>query len=263
MILFLCPFDNISETKPQNNGSQRQGKPGSTAAVSSTATPSAAVNASPTGCIPHIQEGPYIGECKDFGTNQDCSGDWLKPVQICIPDRWDSPERNPYGNKKLNIRNRCSTLEANERKSEYIQQISMQWHSGDESKNAQLPIRPSRSEATHPRPSASIRISSTPSAFYDSDPELPVVQPRYKRHRPPKLDLDLDSDSTFNDVDDSELDKYECPRVPRHSTEELESFFESPRSVVDAPNLDNDEEVREFIRVSFEALYLWSLKAVL
>jgi len=227
VVRFFCPFDTISETKPQASGSRRQGATGS-------------------GRLSRSQgEGPYIGQCDNYGANEDCSRDWLQP--ICIPNKWNnSPERKNLVDTRLEVRNRCSTLDPNKRKPEYINQIRKQWHSSgkDTSSSAHVTLRTSRSDSVHQKK----RTPLNPDAlYYDSDPEVPTSTPKYKRNRPPPLNLTLD---TANEEDNADLSEFECPRVPRHSTQELQTFFESPRSVAEAPDFDNDEEIRAFINVS-------------
>lgn len=223
MVRFFCPFDAIQEASPP--ASTRKQK---------TRT---------SGSNPHnMENSPYAAMCTP---NQDCSGDWLKtPVQICMPEQWDSsPERSSLDGKGLNIRNRCSTLDAKERKSEYIHQIRKQWHS----RTDPVPLRSSRSEAVakhQRRPPVSIQV---PAAYYDSDPEVAPSTPsrtsRYKRNRPTSLNLDLKTDM------DTNTSNFACPRVLRHSSQEFHSFFESPRSVVETPDFNDDSAVREFIQV--------------
>ena len=221
VVRFFCPFDTIQEdpsaTQPtrSTNSNSQQGR----------------------------QSNVYCSTA-----NQDCTSGWA-PVQICIPQQWEnSPERTNISDKGLNIKNRCSTMDASQRKSEYIQRIRSQWHSKTD--EAPLPLRSTRSEAVallpKARPPISIRVPSNPEAFYDSDPEVPPSAPiaRYKRNRPTSLNLDTLS------TDHCDID---FPSVPRHSEQELNSFFSSslsPKSVVlETPDFDDDDAVRTFVQV--------------
>ena len=225
MVRFFCPFDTIQEAPAPVSR-----------AANANSQQSRQSTAYGTSCSP---------------ANQDCSGEWA-PVQICIPQQWESsPERSSVSGKRLNIRNRCSTMDAKQRKSEYIQQIRKQWHSNNN--EAPLPFRSSRSDAVAPpksRPPISIRVPSNPEVFYDSDPEVVVSAPtsRYKRNRPTSLNLD-----TMR----REPSIFECPSVPRHSEQEINSFFNSasPKSVTtETPDFNDDAAVRNFIQVSGQKL---------
>ena len=170
-------------------------------------------------------------------TNHDCSnGSW-----VCVPGKWESsPERVNLGTSKQNIRNRCSTLEASKRKADYIKTIRNHWHNAD----CDFPLQATRSEGVGGHtPLHEDSLSSVPSAYYDSDPEIQIEPPKYKKNRPAALNLGVDDD----DVSDSE---WECPQVPRHSSKKLMSFFDSPRSVAEPVDLHDDENVRSFIQVS-------------
>lgn len=221
VVRFFCPFDTIQEA------------------------PAPVARAVNTNSQQSRQSTAYGTSCST--ANQDCSGEWA-PVQICIPQQWDSsPERSSVSGKRLNIRNRCSTMDAKQRKSEYIQQIRKEWHSNNN--EAALPFRSSRSAAVAPpksRPSISIRVPSNPEVFYDSDPEIASSAPtsRYKRNRPTSLNLDAMR---------AEPSVFECPSVPRHSEQELNSFFNSasPKSVAtETPDFNDDAAVRNYIQVS-------------
>lgn len=198
-----------------------------------------------------VQNSPYATSTAMCTPHQDCSGDWLKTANamICIPEQWEqSPDRTALAGRRLDIKNRCSASDAKERKAEYIQQIRKEWHS----RSAAVPLKSSRSEAVakYPpsRPPMSIQVpsSNNPAVFYDSDPEVAPSTPRFKRNRPTSLNLDLISN---READTSE---FECPRVPRHSIQELTSFFDSPRSVTKMPDFNDDAAVRQFIQLATE-----------
>lgn len=176
--------------------------------------------------------------------NQDCStGTW-----VCVPDKWEgSPDRTNFNKSKQNIQNRCSTLQADKRKSDYIKKIRTQWHSRD----CPIPLRSSRSEAAPQQsPLHTPKLSAVPSAYYDSDPEVePKTTPKFKKRRPQMLNLEASNNS------DDTSDMPQCPQVPRHSSRKMHSFFDSPRSVVETPDLHNDDEVRAFIQVAAEQKY--------
>ncbi|CAB9497806.1 expressed unknown protein [Seminavis robusta] len=151
----------------------------------------------------------------------------IKASRACIPRKWEgSPERVT---RKRNIRNRKSATHA--------ATLVKQWHSPVEP----IPFKASRTTVSHrkvaPPPSES-------SVFYDSEPEV-ASTPRYKKHRPKPLVLDDASD---------------CPREPvpvqRHSSQNLH-FFNSPRSVIDMPDLlnDDDDETRDYIKAGMDHIY--------
>lgn len=179
--------------------------------------------------------------------HHDCADGWLKPVEtICIPKDWESsPERPEVGLVK--IQNRQGALDENMRKGEYINQLRKQWHSS----SPHVPLRNSTSfrQDTTRKPS-SLTLANTTSVYYDSDPEIPATTPKYKRNRPYALSLNL------NGMEDSDMSDSECPQVPRHSSEKLKSFFaDSPKSVAEGPDFENEDEVKELIRVSLLIYY--------
>lgn len=174
------------------------------------------------------------------------SNDWFLPVQSCIPENWEgSPEQSTVGDGKHNIKNRCSTLEASKRKSDHIKKIQSQWHAPD----APVPLRSSRSEAISKVKPGTV-ISTVPSTYYDSDPEIQVAVPKYKKNKPLGLTID-----TTNHDEDNDSAPFQCPQAPRHATTKRRSFFDSPRSVSDMPDLHNDDEVRAFIQTASEQKY--------
>ena len=181
--------------------------------------------------------------------SHDCTGDWLKPVQtICIPKEWeDSPERP--GPNRINIRNRKGAFEENERSEKYIRQLRKQWHPS----TPQVPLREVASfKGDIKRQSDALDHPSTPSVYYDSDPEGTATTPKYRKNRPKSLSLNLD------DLDIDVASELSLPRVPRHSSQKLKSFFdESPRSVVDMLNFDDEDGVRAFIKVSISLIFTW------
>ena len=223
----------------------------------------------------HEQASGGIGlsACYEGGVHssaEDCSGAaWLQPVQLCIPDQWDgSPDRKSPSTRKKNIRNRCSTLQASKRRSDHIKSLRTQWHNPDSA----IPLRSTRSETAKDAVPTQVTHSVSPalSAYYDSDPETPPEIPRYKkkhfdtdpkstpeiprykRNRPTALNLNIgdDHDDESNDPPHSNF-----PAAPRHSSHKSKSFFDSPRSVVETPNLHNDDEVKAFIKVSCPFLH--------
>jgi len=220
-VRFFCPFDVILESS--THSSNKNVEKDSIANKTSH----------------NVQTGSFTATCPP---GQNCTDAWT-PDKICIPQQWDaSPERRTSESRLRAIHNRASTLDEKQRKSEYIDQIRKQWHS----REAALPLKLSKSEAatknSHKKPLSYIRMPSAPAAYYDSDPDMAPVTPRFKRNRPMSLNLDVHADS------DSEIN---CPRVSRHSVQRLSSFFDSdsPRSILETPDLNNDAAVRQFIRV--------------
>lgn len=175
----------------------------------------------------------------DGHISQDCGADW--PAQMCLPKEWEESPERPSVHHKVKIQNRCCAIEENERKAQHFNELRHHWHSRADNN---IPLRSVRSLQRDPHGKTRAPINRGQSmAYYDSDPEIFISIPKYKRFRPKPLLLDQE----YGDNLDSDT-CVECPKVPRHSSYKSASFFESPTSVTGSFEFKENHEMRKYVQ---------------